>query len=148
MVYGQQGKCCENRSKCPLVGSIFPHSCILCTSTYSCVYTQYMYCKCTCMQSTCTRVFFMLIYHPISLYLSYIQDVPPDIVKLLVIENLMLLPSADVYIMPLSFVDYHIERRKHGKVEGIRNCILTIIYFIRHNIIISVCPTRLIPLGV
>lgn len=30
----------------------------------------------------------------------------------------MLLPSADVYILPLSYVDYHVERRKHGKSEG------------------------------
>jgi nuclear pore complex protein Nup210 len=46
------------------------------------------------------------------------KAVAPDIVKLLVIENLMLLPSADSYIMPYSYVDYRIERRKHGKVQG------------------------------
>ena len=45
------------------------------------------------------------------------QDVKPDIVKLLVIENIMLQPSMDVYILPLSFVDYRIERRKQAKTE-------------------------------
>ena len=29
----------------------------------------------------------------------------------------MLQPCMDVYILPLSFVDYHIERRKHGHSE-------------------------------
>ena len=29
----------------------------------------------------------------------------------------MLYPSIDVYILPLSFVDYLIHRRKHGKTE-------------------------------
>ena len=29
----------------------------------------------------------------------------------------MLQPSMNVYILPLSFVDYHVERRKHGKTE-------------------------------
>lgn len=41
----------------------------------------------------------------------------PDIVKLLVIENLMLQPCSDVYILPLSFVDYRVERRKQGRTE-------------------------------
>ena len=45
------------------------------------------------------------------------QHVRPDIVKLLVIENLMLQPYSDVYILPLSFVDYHVERRKQGRTE-------------------------------
>lgn len=45
------------------------------------------------------------------------QDVEPSVVKLLVIENLMLMPSMDVYLLPLSFVDYHIQRRKHGRTE-------------------------------
>lgn len=39
--------------------------------------------------------------------------------KLLVIENLMLQPCVDVYILPLSFVDYRVERRKHGHVEAV-----------------------------
>ena len=47
------------------------------------------------------------------------QDVPSSIVKLLVIENLMLQPCVDVYILPLSFVDYRVERRKHGHVETV-----------------------------
>ena len=37
--------------------------------------------------------------------------------KLLVIENIMLQPSVDVYILPLSFVVYRVERRKQGKTE-------------------------------
>ena len=45
------------------------------------------------------------------------QGVLPDVVKLLVIENLMLQPSMDVYILPLSFVDYRVERRKQGRTE-------------------------------
>ena len=45
------------------------------------------------------------------------QNVKPDVVKLLVIENLMLQPSMDVYILPLSFVDYRVERRKQGRTE-------------------------------
>ena len=45
------------------------------------------------------------------------QHVKPDIVKLLVIENLMLQPCSDVYILPLSFVDYRVERRKQGRTE-------------------------------
>lgn len=53
--------------------------------------------------------------------MSLLQSVAVDVVKLLVIENLMLLPSADVYIMPYSYVDYRVERRKHGKVEGTDN---------------------------
>ena len=46
------------------------------------------------------------------------QGVAPDEVKLLVIENLMLLPSADIYLMPFSYVDYRVERRKHGRTQG------------------------------
>jgi len=38
-------------------------------------------------------------------------------VKLLVVENIMLQPSVDVYILPVSFVDYRVERRKHGRTE-------------------------------
>ncbi len=45
--------------------------------------------------------------------------VQPDIVKLLVIENIMLQPSMDMYILPLSFVEYRVERRKHGRSEVI-----------------------------
>ncbi len=45
------------------------------------------------------------------------QKVKPDIVKLLVIENIMLQPSMDVYILPLSYVDYEVERRKHGRSD-------------------------------
>ncbi len=29
----------------------------------------------------------------------------------------MLQPSMDVYLLPLSFVDYKVERRKHGRTE-------------------------------
>ena len=29
----------------------------------------------------------------------------------------MLQPSVDVYILPLSYVQYHVERRKHGLTE-------------------------------
>ena len=29
----------------------------------------------------------------------------------------MLQPSVNVYILPLSFVDYRVERRKHGRTE-------------------------------
>ncbi len=47
------------------------------------------------------------------------QGVEPDIVKLLVIENMMLQPFMDVYILPLSFVEYRVERRKHGRSEVI-----------------------------
>ena len=47
------------------------------------------------------------------------KGVGPDVVKLLVIENIMLQPSMDVYILPLSFVDYRVERRKHGRSEFI-----------------------------
>ena len=47
------------------------------------------------------------------------KGVGPDVVKLLVIENIMLQPSMDVYILPLSFVDYQVERRKHGRSEFI-----------------------------
>ncbi len=35
------------------------------------------------------------------------------------IENMMLQPSMDVYILPLSFVEYRVERRKHGRSEVI-----------------------------
>ena len=49
--------------------------------------------------------------------MSSSQDVKPNIVKLLVVENIMLQPSVDVYILPLSFVDYRVERRKRGKSE-------------------------------
>ena len=45
------------------------------------------------------------------------QKVEPSVVKLLVMENLMLIPSMDVYILIFSFVDYHIQRRKHGRIE-------------------------------
>ncbi len=43
----------------------------------------------------------------------------PDIIKLLVIENMILQPSMDVYMLPLSFVEYRVERRKHGRSEVI-----------------------------
>jgi len=46
-----------------------------------------------------------------------LQDVPPCSVKLLVIENLMLMPSMDVYILPFSFLHYRVQRRKHGVIE-------------------------------
>ena len=49
--------------------------------------------------------------------MSSSQNVKPNIVKLLVVENIMLQPSVDVYILPLSFVDYQVERRKRGKSE-------------------------------
>ena len=47
------------------------------------------------------------------------KGVGPDVVKLLVIENIMLQPSVDVYILPVSFVNYRVERRKHGRSEFI-----------------------------
>ena len=47
----------------------------------------------------------------------FVQDVPPSVVKLLVIENLMLVPSMDVYILPFSFLHYQVQRRKHGIME-------------------------------
>ncbi len=47
------------------------------------------------------------------------QGMEPDIIKLLVIENMMLQPSMDVYILPLSFVQYRVERRKHWRSEVI-----------------------------
>ena len=46
------------------------------------------------------------------------KGVPPDSVRLLVKENLMLKPYLPTYILPLSYVDYTLERRKQGKVEG------------------------------
>ena len=45
------------------------------------------------------------------------QDVNVDVVKLLVMENIMLQPSADAYILVQSFLDYHVERKKYGKIE-------------------------------
>ena len=42
---------------------------------------------------------------------------PVDSVRVLVMENIMLSPSSDVYILPLSYVDYVVERRKYGRVE-------------------------------
>ena len=60
-----------------------------------------------------TRIYFL------SFFLLSLQEVQPDIVKLLVIENIMLQPSMDVYILPLSFIDYQVERRKHGRSEVI-----------------------------
>ncbi len=47
------------------------------------------------------------------------QGVEPDIIKLLVIENMMLQPSMDVYILPLSFVEYRVER--DGSMGGQRS---------------------------
>ena len=38
--------------------------------------------------------------------------------KLLVIENLLLFPSEDMYIMPYSFIHYTVERKTHGRMEG------------------------------
>ena len=38
--------------------------------------------------------------------------------KLIVKENLMLRPYQVIYILPLQYVDYILERRKQGKVEG------------------------------
>ena len=46
------------------------------------------------------------------------KGVSPDSVRLLVKENLMLKPYLPTYILPLSYVDYTLERRKQGKVEG------------------------------
>ena len=46
------------------------------------------------------------------------RGVSPDSVRLLVKENLMLKPYLPTYILPLSYVDYTLERRKQGKVEG------------------------------
>ena len=37
--------------------------------------------------------------------------------RVLVMENIMLFPSSDVYILPLSYVDYVVERRKYGRME-------------------------------
>eukprot|EP00731_Ephydatia_muelleri_P025275 Em0017g358a len=45
------------------------------------------------------------------------KDVNVDVVKLLVMENIMLQPSADAYILVQSFLDYHVERKKYGKIE-------------------------------
>ena len=57
----------------------------------------------------------LLIIH--SLTYTHPQHVKPDIVKLLVIKNLMLQPCSDVYILSLSFIDYRVERRKQGRTE-------------------------------
>ena len=46
------------------------------------------------------------------------QEVEPDIIKLLVIENMMLQPSMDMYILPRTVL-YRVERRKHGRSEVI-----------------------------
>lgn len=46
-----------------------------------------------------------------------LQDVQSSVVRLLVIENLMLQPCVDVYLLPLSYLDYQVERRKHGHTE-------------------------------
>ena len=46
------------------------------------------------------------------------QGVSPDSVRLIVKENLMLKPYLPTYIIPLSYVDYTLERRKQGRVEG------------------------------
>ena len=46
------------------------------------------------------------------------KGVSPDSVRLLVKENLILKPYLPTYILPLSYVDYTLERRKQGKVEG------------------------------
>ena len=43
----------------------------------------------------------------------FIQDVvAPATVKLLVIENIMLQPAVDVYILPYCVVHYRVERKK------------------------------------
>ena len=57
-----------------------------------------------------------------------LKGVAPYVVKLLVIENLLLLPSADVYIMPYSHVDYHVERRKHGRSQGLCLCVCVCVH--------------------
>ena len=46
------------------------------------------------------------------------RGVSPDSVRLLVKENLMLKPYLPTYILPLSYVDFTLERRKQGRVEG------------------------------
>lgn len=43
--------------------------------------------------------------------------VSPATVKLLVIENIMLQPAMDVYILPFCTVHYTVERKKQGKTE-------------------------------
>ena len=46
------------------------------------------------------------------------RGVSPDSVRLIVKENLMLKPYLPTYLLPLSYVDYTLERRKQGRVEG------------------------------
>ncbi|CAI8026947.1 Nuclear pore membrane glycoprotein 210 [Geodia barretti] len=45
------------------------------------------------------------------------DSVAPATVKLLVIENIMLQPAMDVYILPYCIVHYTVERKKQGKTE-------------------------------
>lgn len=46
------------------------------------------------------------------------QNVPSDSVQLIIKENMMLKPNWPVFIIPLSYVDYTVWRRKQGWVEG------------------------------
>ena len=51
--------------------------------------------------------------------LCVLQDVvAPATVKLLVIENIMLRPAVDVYILPFCIVHYTVERKKQVNCGG------------------------------
>lgn len=43
--------------------------------------------------------------------------VSEDLVRVIVVENILLRPAIDVYILPQSYVDYKVERKKHRKIE-------------------------------
>lgn len=61
--------------------------------------------------STGTAVVQVKLFEPVW------KDVSPSVVKLLVLENIMFKPSECRYILPLSFVDYRVERKKSGRQE-------------------------------
>ena len=48
------------------------------------------------------------------------QNVPPDSVRLIVKENMMFMPNLPVFIIPLTYMDYTVWRKKQGgcKVES------------------------------
>ena len=83
-------------------------------------YAHIHICTHTCTH-TCTIHIHICTYAPILTHTTpthaHTQDVNVDVVKLLVMENIMLQPSADAYILVQSFLDYHVERKKYGKIE-------------------------------
>lgn len=54
----------------------------------------------------------------LSFSLPYAQNVPPAEVRLLILENILLNPAYDVYLMVGTSIRYKVQKIRQGKIAG------------------------------